>query len=165
MIKPTLQVHSLDEISPELLLLYGIRGVMIDLDDTLVAAKAERLEPRYRAWLQALKDAGFAVLLLSNGAPERVRHWSQELELDAFALVGKPWPWAFRKGLRQLGTTAHQTAMIGDQLFTDVLGANWAGLMSILATPLSVGALPHTRALRGLEKLILGGGHGRSFNR
>jgi HAD superfamily phosphatase (TIGR01668 family) len=165
MLKPTLRVHSVAEISPELLRRHGIEGVMIDLDDTLVAAKAERLEPRFKTWLNTLKGAGFAILLLSNGSPERVRRWAHELGLDAFALVGKPWPWAFRKGLRQLGTAPHRTAMIGDQLFTDVLGANWAGLMSILVTPLSVGALPHTRALRHLERLILGGEHGRSVDR
>jgi HAD superfamily phosphatase (TIGR01668 family) len=138
---------------------------MVDLDDTLVAAQAEQLEPRFKAWLQALKDAGSAVILLSNGSPERVRRWSQELGLDALALVGKPWPWAFRKGLRRLGTAAHQTAMVGDQLFTDVLGANWAGIMSILVAPLSAGALPHTRALRNLERLILGGERGGTFYR
>lgn len=165
MIKPTLWVHSVDEISPELLKRHGIQGVLVDLDDTLVAAKAEQLEPRFRAWLQILKDDGFAVLIFSNGSPERVRRWSRELGLDALALVGKPWPWVFRKGLRQLGTAAHQTVMIGDQLFTDVLGANWAGIMSILVTPLSAGLLPHTRALRNLEGLILGGGHGRSIHR
>jgi HAD superfamily phosphatase (TIGR01668 family) len=100
MIKPTLQVHSVDEISPELLRSRGIRGVMVDLDDTLVAAQADQIEPRFKAWLQTLKDAGFAVMLLSNGSPERVRHWSQELGVNALALVGKPLPWAFRKGLR-----------------------------------------------------------------
>jgi len=165
MIKPTLQVHSIDEIGPELLKLHGIRGVMVDLDDTLVAAQAEQIEPRFKAWLQAVKEAGFAVMLLSNGSPERVRRWSQELGLDALALVGKPWPWAFRKGLRRLGTGPQQTVMIGDQLFTDVLGANWVGIMSILVAPLSAGALPHTRALRNLEGLILGDAHGRSTHR
>lgn len=160
-------VDSVAEISPELLERHGIRGVLVDLDDTLVAAEAERLEPRIEAWLQALKDAGFAVLLFSNGSPERVRRWSRELGLDSLALVGKPLPWVFRKGLRRLGTEAHQSAMIGDQLFTDVLGANWAGMMSILVTPLSAGSLPHTRLLRNVERFILGGkhGHGSSFHR
>jgi len=165
MIKPTLQVHSVDEISPELLRGHGIRGVMVDLDDTLVAAQADQIEPRFKAWLQTLKDAGFAVMLLSNGSPERVRHWSQELGVSALALVGKPLPWAFRKGLRQLGIQAHQSAMIGDQLFTDVLGAKWVGALSILVTPLSAGTLPHTRLLRKLERVILGGKHDCSVHR
>ncbi len=166
LLKPDLVVSSAHELSPALLKEYGIRAVMVDLDDTLVAANAETLKPNYRHWIKSLQQAQIPVLMLSNGKRERVKRWSQELGIIGLPLVGKPFTFAFRKGLKLLGTKAAETAMIGDQLFTDVLGANLIGVMSILVTPLSAGKLLHTRAARKLEEIILrGGNHGSSVHR
>jgi len=93
---------------------------------------------------------------LSNGTRKRVAHWSQELSVSGFALSGKPF-WGFQKGLKQLGSQAKHTAMVGDQLFTDICGAKLAGMKSILVEPLSKGTLPHTRFLRKVEHFMLKG--------
>lgn len=159
-------IDAVHDATPEFLQRHGLEAVMVDLDDTLIAAREEALTGSFRAWLETLRDAGIPVLILSNGQRERVRRWSQELGVEGLALAGKPFAWAFRRGLARLGTAPHKTAMIGDQLFTDVLGANLIGLRSILVRPLSPGGLPHTRAARRLETLILRGGpRGRSFHR
>ena len=159
-------VNAVYELSPDMLNRHAIKGVMVDLDDTLVASKSETMEPKFRQWISDLQAANVPTLILSNGWPERVARWSKELGVEAFALVGKPWWFAYRRGLKKLGTPARDTAMVGDQLFTDVLGANLAGLKSILVAPLSPGGMPHTRAARRLEARILKGGHGgRSLNR
>lgn len=166
LLRPDLVVNAVHEVSPEVLRRHGIKGVMVDLDDTLVASKSETIQLPFRQWISELKEAGFPTLILSNGWPERVAKWSKELDLEGFALVGKPWWFAYKRGLKKLGTPARETAMIGDQLFTDVLGANLAGLTSILVSPLSPGGTLHTRAARKLEARILKGGHGgRSLNR
>jgi hypothetical protein len=75
--------------------------------------------------------------------------------VEGLALVGKPFSFAFARGLRRLKMSPSETAMVGDQLFTDVLGANLAGILSILVRPLTAGLLPHTRLTRRLEDLIL----------
>jgi len=166
LLRPDLRVNAVYDLSPDVLKGHAIEGVMVDLDDTLVPAKSETMEPRFREWLGDLKEASVPTLILSNGWPKRVAKWSEELGLEAFSLVGKPWWFAYRRGLKVLGTPASNTAMVGDQLFTDVLGANLAGLKSILVAPLSPGGMPHTRAARRLEARILKGGHGgRSLNR
>ncbi|HHO54906.1 MAG TPA: HAD-IIIA family hydrolase, partial [Trueperaceae bacterium] len=104
-----------------------------------------------------LKESGIPLLILSNGSPKRVKYWTQELGLEGFYLVGKPFSFAFKRALKLLNCSAKETAMIGDQVFTDILGANLTGLKSILVRPLSPGGLWHTRILRNIEKLILKG--------
>ena len=148
-------VDAVHDLAPALLARHGIRAVMVDLDDTLVAANSPEMGSSFHAWVTDLQRKRVPLLILSNGHPQRVRYWSQTLNVPGFALVGKPFGFGFRRGLTRLGTKASETAMVGDQLFTDVLGANLAGLVSVLVTPLSSGGLPHTRVLRKLEAALL----------
>jgi HAD superfamily phosphatase (TIGR01668 family) len=166
MLTPDVVVQAAHDATPELLEGYGVRAVMVDLDDTLMASNESAIGDGTREWLAALRGAGMPVLLLSNGERERVERCCADLGIEGFHLAGKPFWWAFRRGLKRLARPAGETAMIGDQLFTDVLGANLAGMLSILVRPLSPGKLPHTRAARYLERLILrGGGHGSTVDR
>ena len=157
LLRPNFIVDKVSEVTPGFLRERGIRAVMVDLDDTLVAGGATTLDPTFTSWLDALKAARLPVLILSNGSSQRVAQWSQNLGVLGLSLVGKPFTFAFRRGLQHLGSKAGETAMIGDQLFTDVLGANLVGMTSILVTPLSPGKLLHTRLLRHLETHILRG--------
>lgn len=166
MLKPNLHVASVTDVSVAWLREHGVHAVLIDADDTLVVRDGAPVGTDVRAWFDALKAAGIAVALLSNGTRARVAALGVDLGVRAFALSGKPFGFAFRRGLRALGSDARHTAMVGDQLFTDVLGANCAGLISILVTPLSPGRHAHTRAARRLERWVLtGGGHGRPVDR
>ncbi|MEX2540517.1 MAG: YqeG family HAD IIIA-type phosphatase [Trueperaceae bacterium] len=166
MLMPDVVVTAAYDATPELLRGHGVRAVMVDLDDTLMASNESEFGAGTREWLEDLRASGMPVLLLSNGERGRVERCCADLGLEGFHLAGKPFWWAFRKGLRRLGRPASETAMIGDQLFTDVLGANLAGMVSVLVSPLSPGKMPHTRAIRHLERLILrGGGNGSSVDR
>ncbi len=165
MLLPDLMIGALDELKPDLLKANGIKGLVLDLDDTLIASNASSLADAYRLWLELMKTENIPLVILSNGSPKRVRYWAQELSLPAFALSAKPFL-GFNKALRQIGTKASETAMIGDQLFTDILGAKLAGMKTILVQPLTPGQMLHTRFLRHIESLLLKGGeHGRSFYR
>ncbi len=155
MLRPDAVVTSVTEVTPDFLHTLGVRAVLLDLDDTLLAAGSDLLEPLFKLWLESLRLAQVPVVILSNGTHTRVTRWARELGLEGLPLTGKPRSRAFRRGLAKLGTPARETAMVGDQLFTDVLGANLAGLVSVLVTPLSSGKLPHTRVLRRVERLVL----------
>jgi HAD superfamily phosphatase (TIGR01668 family) len=155
MLKPDIIVGTVSEITTELLELHNITAVMVDLDDTLVPSGGDTMRPDARDWFASLVSAGYPLLILSNGERDRVARWAAELAVPGFSLAGKPFRFAFRRGLRQLGTKPAQTLMVGDQLFTDVLGARLMGLKSVLVQPLSPGKLPHTRLLRRLERRIL----------
>lgn len=154
-LRPDAVVASVTAVTPEFLRERGVRAVLVDLDDTLLAAGSEDLEPHFKGWLELLRRADVPVVILSNGSQRRVARWARELDVVGLPLMGKPLRHAFARGLLQLGTPARETAMVGDQLFTDVLGANLAGMVSILVAPLSPGKLLHTRALRRLERIVL----------
>lgn len=154
-LRPDAVVASVTEVTPAFLQARGVRAVMVDLDDTLLASGSDILDPLFRTWLGSLSEAGVKVLILSNGKRTRVARWAEELGVVGLALIGKPLRRAFHSGLAQLGTRAQETAMVGDQLFTDVLGANRVGMVSILVQPLSAGGLFHTRLLRRLERRLL----------
>ena len=166
LLRPNFIFDKVSEVTPGFLRERGIRAVMVDLDDTLVAGGTSTLDPTFTSWLSDLKAARLPILILSNGSRTRVAQWSQNLGVSGLSLVGKPFIFAFRRGLKRLGSKANETVMIGDQLFTDILGANVAGMTSILVTPLSPGNLLHTRVLRHLETRILrGGDRGGSIHR
>jgi HAD superfamily phosphatase (TIGR01668 family) len=144
-------------IDPTWLRSEGIDALLLDVDDTIIPGDNRPIDPAALQWLEQVQAAGIVVAILSNGTPSRVAQLAQRLGLRAFALSGKPFPWAFRRGLAALGSEPQRTAMIGDQLFTDILGARWAGLRSILVEPLTAGRHAHTRLLRRLERLALRG--------
>jgi uncharacterized protein len=125
-----------------------------------------RARPGEPGW-PSLLAAGLRVGILSNGTARRVADLGLPLlGVPAIALAGKPFGFAFRRALRTLGTTAGTTAMVGDQLFTDVLGARCAGLTSVLVAPLTPGRHAHTRVARRLERWVLAGGdRGRPLDR
>lgn len=108
-----------------------------------------------QAWAAELMLGGVKLYLLSNALPERVRFWTARLGFSGVGLASKPAPRAFRVAARQMGLAPAQVAMVGDQLFTDVLGGNLAGMYTIMVRPLADNALPHTRLARRVERLVL----------
>ena len=163
LLTPNKYFASLTEITAAGLELEGITSLLIDLDDTLVASYELSIDPAYVLWLKQLRQAGIQIVILSNGEPKHVAKWLDDLELEGIALAGKPLPIAFNRAIKMLGTHApdkslklnkSSCAMLGDQLFTDVLGANIFGLRSFLVKPLSPGK-PHTRVLRIVENFCL----------
>jgi len=152
--RPVARVKQVQDISLEQLHTLNVCAVMLDLDDTLLPTGGSTLDADVVAWVQKLRAAGVSVLILSNGTPERVQRSATQLGVDGIALAGKPWALAFWRGLQRLKCPAHRTAMIGDQLFSDVIGANLMNIKSILVRPLSDG-LWHTKRLRYLEKWLL----------
>ena len=159
-------MHRVEDVAPDLLRTYGLDGLLLDLDETLLPAEADRPAAPVAAWVRRLLAAGVRLAILSNGTPRRVARVARELGIPGLALVGKPWPGAVRRGLKRLGLPPARVAIVGDQLFTDVLAARWSGTRAILVAPLSSGGMPHTRALRRLETRILkGDDRGRPVHR
>ena len=140
------------EVTPSWLAARGLEGLLVDVDDTLLASTDVTVDESVTDWLRGLLVAGVRVAILSNGERERVKLVAAKAGVPALALAGKPFKVAFRRGLRLVALPAERVAMLGDQLFTDVLGAKSAGLTAILVTPLSPGKLPHTRLARRLER-------------
>lgn len=155
LLRPGVILPNILDITPEFLESHGLKGLLLDLDNTLIpyGSYAERAEVSH--WARELQAAGYALYLLSNATHERARVWAQRLGLPGVGLAGKPFAQGYRRGLSIVDLPAHQVGMVGDQLFTDILGGNWSGMFTILVRPISDNALPHTRFTRRLERLVL----------
>ena len=162
LLSPTHRLKRTLEITPEWMRIHGLEGLLIDIDNTLVPFSFEGDLPETLEWARMMRSANIPMRIVSNAAPDRIERWSIKLEILAVGMIGrgtggKPLPGAFRKAVAELGLEAARVAMVGDQVFTDVLGGNWAGCKTILVQPLSDNALPHTRLVRKLESKVLGG--------
>ena len=119
----------------------GYRGILFDIDNTLVPHNAMSDE-RSCTLLEELRRAGFSVCFVSNNKEPRVADFVSELHVDGLPDViyvfkaGKPRKHGYCDAMRRLGTTPGNTLFVGDQLFTDIWGANRAGIHSILVKPI-----------------------------
>ncbi len=152
MLAPSLLVDAVWEVDLDALRGEGIIGLILDLDNTLVDWNETYVRPEVRRWLCAAHGRGMRTALVSNAVRgRRVKAVAGELGLTPVTLACKPLPAAFRRAMRVMGTDASSTCAIGDQVFTDMLGANWMGLKTVLVRPLSQRESPHTRLIRLVE--------------
>ena len=114
----------------------GMRGVIFDIDNTLVEHDAPADE-RAISLFARLKKIGFDVVLLSNNDEERVKLFNSSVHVKYIYKAGKPGVKGYQKAMEQMGTTTETTLFVGDQIFTDVYGANRAGVYSILVKPIA----------------------------
>ena len=139
----------------------GIRAVVTDLDNTLLPWHGtETAEADVASWLAGLRDAGIGVCLASNTRrPARLQRLAESWGiLHVPGNAGKPGTSGLRHALQLLGATHQEAAMVGDQLFTDVLAGNRLGLLTVLVNPLSPREFIGTRYIsRNLERLVLRG--------
>ena len=133
----------------------GISGLLLDLDNTLVRYDSEELDQEFKAWIIKAKSEGFRICLVSNGRPKRVIHFAKMMDIPAVISAYKPTRSPFLRALELLDKEAAEVAMIGDQLFTDVLGANRLDIHTILITPLGKNEFSTTRLVRRLERRML----------
>lgn len=144
------------DIAPELLSDSGIRGVILDIDNTLVPYEIPEPTVEVRDWLSQLWAAGIKTAFVSNNHKERVELFNKTLGCPAFYDSGKPLKKSCRAALDSLGTPPCETAIIGDQVFTDVLAGSIAGLgMSILVKPIKDKTSLFFRFKRFLEKPVI----------
>jgi len=146
----------LDAVSLDELAARGFRGIIVDLDNTLVAYGEDRLAHDAAPWIADALARGFRVCLVSNNFTGRVARICAELGVPGIPRALKPLPRGFLAALRVLGTPRAHTVVVGDQLFTDVLGAKLLGLHAILTEPIVARDWHGTRVLRFLERMVLG---------
>lgn len=157
MFQPDLYVRDVFSLDLSLLTELGVDTLLVDLDNTLLPRDSGIVSEDAKQWARRAKESGFKVCLVSNNWHERVSSVARELDLELVAKAIKPLPFAFLMALRKLGSRRGTAATIGDQLFTDVLGGRLLGMKTVMVLPLSATDLPHTLALRHLERIVLAG--------
>ncbi len=138
----------------------GIKAIMLDLDNTLVEWNAPEPTEDLRRWLEKVKALGFVTCIVSNNSGPRVSQFAAKVGVPFISKATKPRRKGFSEAMERLGVTPQQTAVVGDQIFTDVLGGNRSGAHTILVVPINRNEFFGTRLVRVAERLVL-----RSLNR
>jgi len=134
------------QVTAQLLDSYGIRLLLCDLDYTLAPRAVKDPDAELRAWLESLRKAGITVMILSNNrSPKRVDRFCSTLGIRYVGHAGKPAVRGYREAMRIAGVSTGETAMLGDKLLTDVLGAKRSCVLALMVEPLGgpVGAWNH----------------------
>jgi uncharacterized protein len=149
-------VHRVEELTPQRLCEWSIRALLLDVDCTLTRYGQEEVTPEVAEWIEQLRTAGIGLCLVSNGLSERIGRFSQKLDLPCVARAMKPLPRGLRSAMRNLQALPAETAMVGDQLFADVLASRLAGVRAILVQPIHLEDEPwFTRLKRPPERFLL----------
>ncbi|RLL48014.1 YqeG family HAD IIIA-type phosphatase [Oceanobacillus piezotolerans] len=152
---PNEHVKSIFEIHPQKLKEQGIKGIITDLDNTLVAWDMRDATPEVIAWFKLMKENDIQVTIISNNNEERVTFFSEPLGTPFVFSARKPLRRAFLKAQKQMNLKKEEIVVIGDQILTDVLGGNAAGLQTILVVPITQTDGKITRINRKIERMIL----------
>ncbi len=133
----------------------GVRGIIFDIDNTLVPQDAPATEET-EAFFREIHALGFKTCVISNNSEERVKPFAERTESSYVCHARKPLKKSYRKAMEFLGTDERSTLCGGDQLLTDIFGARRLGIRNVLVKPVSFESdIPTVRFKRKIEKMIL----------
>jgi hypothetical protein len=153
-LKPDYYYSDIFSIDLNILKKQGIKGVICDIDNTIVAWSNKEILEKVYEWIQLLEEDGFSVCLVSNGLNRRVSYFRENLEVPAVGQAVKPRKKAYKKAQKILGLKSTEIVVIGDQIFTDILGGNRLDFLTILVDPVDNKEFFTTRIMRCFERLI-----------
>ena len=129
---PKVIAPALPDISPEYLHNSGIKLLMLDFDNTIVPYTTNIPAGEMECWLQTMKNSDISICVVSNSKRDRVKIFCTKYGIDCITHAKKPFSKGVQQCLDRFGVPKTQCALVGDQIYTDVLGANCAGVKSIL---------------------------------
>lgn len=154
-IYPKEYLKSVKEISIEMLKKNNIKGVMLDVDNTLINLKRE-MPDGIEEWVEKLKENGIKFCIVSNSnKEEKIRGVAEKLDIPYIFFAKKPFKSGFKRAKQILGIEYENIATVGDQIFTDIIGANRCKMFSILVEPIEETDYLLTRIKRPFEKLVI----------
>ncbi len=134
--KTTVALRTICDLSPAILRKNGIRGLLLDLDNTLTTHDNPRPADGVPEWIGRMKDAGIKMCIVSNNHPPRVKPFADKLEIPFVCEGKKPLSKGFKEAKAVMGLPWDELAVVGDQIFTDVLGANMKRLKCVFVFPI-----------------------------
>ncbi len=154
-LKPHLFLRTIYDIDLARLAKRGIRGLIMDLDNTLVGYNRPDASTELVRWMSGAMRMGFDVCIVSNNLTRRVEEFSGLIGVKSVPKAAKPRRRGFRRAMTKMGTDSESTAVVGDQVFTDILGGNRLGLYTILVRPLDDHEFLTTRLVRRVERMVV----------
>ncbi|MBO9129566.1 YqeG family HAD IIIA-type phosphatase [Bacillus sp. 165] len=152
---PSEYVKNVYYITPDLLKERGVKGIITDLDNTLIEWDRANATPELEEWFRTIKESGIQVTVVSNNNERRVKAFCDPLGIPFIHSARKPMTRAFKQALNSMNYTEEEVVVIGDQLLTDVLGGNRLGLHTILVVPVAQSDGFMTRFNRKIERRLM----------
>lgn len=153
LLRPDWVFDDFTAVTPQFLRSCGVKLLLTDLDFTLAPKSVKEPDDAVRAWLAALRDAGITVMILSNNRnPLRVRRYCATLGIDFIGHAEKPSRIAYRRAMKRCAAAPGETAMLGDKLLTDCLGARRAGVLALMVEPKGGAVGPWQKVLHALQE-------------
>lgn len=155
MLKPHFIINTITDITVDFLRENSIDALLLDVDNTLsVAHKNKTLCSGVVEWLESMQKSGIKLIVLSNAKAERAKSFAKSIGLDAVGLAAKPLPFGYLKAVKKMGKSKRTTAVVGDQIFTDVLGGRLAGIKTILVTDITPEQTLNFKIRRKIEQKL-----------
>lgn len=154
-LRPRIKLEKVTDITIEILNKYGIKALILDVDNTLSTHHGQVLTEGLPQWLDLMRQNGIKMTVLSNSNAKRLTPFAEKIGLDFISLGLKPLPFGYLRALKRLGTNKKETAIVGDQLFTDTMGGNFVGVTTILLTPIKPEASLRFRMKRKVERFLI----------
>ena len=129
---PAFVTDELTDLTPQWLQAQGIRLLMLDFDNTIVPYTTITPTEKMHAWLEMMAKSGVLLCVVSNSKKDRVKIFCSKYGIDCITHANKPFPKGIKECLNKYQISASECALVGDQIFTDTMGANGCGVTSIL---------------------------------
>lgn len=152
---PDFLIDKTQDIHYEFLKRNGIRGLILDIDNTLVPNHVKEADEAVVRWMERIKSSGIKVCIVSNASQKRVVKFNERLKVYAIHRANKPGTKNFLQAARLMALEPKEIAVVGDQIFTDVYGGNKAEMKTILVKPIDKREVLFVRLKRYPEKLVL----------
>ena len=155
MLRPDFIVDEITDISVDFLKQNNINALLLDVDNTLSVAHANKtLRAGVPEWLEEMKQSGIKLMVLSNAKQKRAEKFANSIGLNVVGMAAKPLPFGYVKALKRLKSKAKNTAIVGDQVFTDTLGGKLTGIKTILTTNITPEETLSFKIRRKIEKKL-----------
>ena len=154
LLKPNIKLHGITDITVELLNEYNIKALLLDVDNTMSTHHGTVLTDGLLEWIAKMQASGIKLMVLSNSKRFRIEPFAARIGLPFISLGCKPLPTGYLRGVKALGEKRKNVAIVGDQIFTDILGGNVVGVKSILLTPIKLEDGWSFKVRRKLEKKL-----------
>ncbi|MGN0629074.1 MAG: YqeG family HAD IIIA-type phosphatase [Oscillospiraceae bacterium] len=152
--KPRYRFVNILEITPENIKNSGAKAVLVDADNTLSLHGSQEPYPGVPEWIRKTVGSGIPVIIISNNNRGRIAPFAERLGVPYIEKSAKPLPNGFLRACKRLGIKPKEAAVIGDQIFTDVVGGNLIGAVVFLTAPLGPDTDKFIKAKRRLEKFV-----------
>ncbi|MEE0840786.1 MAG: YqeG family HAD IIIA-type phosphatase [Acutalibacteraceae bacterium] len=155
MFKPSIKIHRVTDITADVLIQKNIKALILDVDNTLSTHHGMELVFGLEDWIRTMQNEGIRLLILSNSKERRVKPFAEKIGLDFCSLGLKPLPFGYMKAKKRLKLKRREIAIVGDQMFTDVLGGRLFGITTIMTDLILPEDKISFKVRRKMEKILL----------